>query len=275
MDARLIYKKLFLDEGLISSALSLCSANKKRFEKYKSYLLKGKSGKLNGLDALSKLAAVLYTLPEVYRNYVKKGIPAEVFFDTFSDIAIWCHNAYVQYCVNGLVNIHWIAKHLSMKIFRIGRLQYEFSRFAVLPHAGIKNVLKCPYRMGEKCITLHIPQGEKLDTDSCLYSLKSANAFFETFFPEYEYRCYTVITWLLNPDLVKVLGSDSNIVKFGKMFTLLGYVADSDMNERRVFGYKKDRANYVADNALRKYTLDRIKKGKPLYSYNGYRDKNI
>lgn len=96
MDARLIYKKLYLDEDLISSALSLCSANKKRFEKYKSYLLKGKSGKLNGLDALSKLAAVLYTLPEVYRNYVKKGIPAEVFFDTFSDIAIWCHNAYVQ-----------------------------------------------------------------------------------------------------------------------------------------------------------------------------------
>lgn len=162
-----------------------------------------------------------------------------------------------------------------MKIFRIGRLQYEFSRFAILPHAGIKNILKCPYRMGEKCITLHIPQGEKLDTDSCLYSLKSANAFFETFFPEYEYRCYTVITWLLNPDLVNVLGSESNIVKFGKMFTLLGRVPDSDMNERRVFGYKKDRANYVADNALRKYTLNRIKKGKPLYSYNGYRDKNV
>ena len=70
MNDRLLYKKLYLDEDLISSALSLCSSNKKRFEKYKSYLLKGKSGKLNGLDALSTLAAVLFTLPDVFLYYV-------------------------------------------------------------------------------------------------------------------------------------------------------------------------------------------------------------
>lgn len=266
-----LYENLNLDENLLSSALELCNADKVRFEKYKTCLLKGKSKKLEKLSALEKLAAVLYTLPAVYCNYKKKGIPDEIFFDTFSDIKIWCDNAFEQYGVKGLVNIHWIAKHLSMKIFKIGRLQYEFSRFAILPHAGLKNVLKCPYRLGEKCITLHIQQGEKLDTCRCFGSLKSADAFFEKYYPGYKYRSYTVITWLLNPDLESVLGSDSNIVKFGKLFTLLGRVPDSDMNERRVFGYKKDRENYVADNALRKFVLDRIKKGKPLYSYNGYR----
>lgn len=216
---------------------------------------------------------MLSALPHVFENYARKGIPERIFFDTFSDVKIWCDNAFEQYGKRGLVNIRWIAKHVSMKIFRIGRLQYEFSRFAILPHAKISEVLKCPYRLGEKCVTLHIPQGEKLDNDACVKSLGEANAFFTKYYPAYKYRCYTVITWLLDPDLEKVLGSDSNIVRFGKMFTLLGYVPDSDMNERRVFGYAKDRANYVADNALRKYTLDRIKNGKPLYSYNGFRDK--
>ena len=270
----MLYKNLNMDEELISSALELCNADKACFEKYKTYLLNGKSEKLKKLSALEKLAAVLYTLPAVYGNYKKHDIPEDIFFDTFSDIKVWCDNAFEQYGVKGLVNIHWLAKHLSMKIFKIGRLQYEFSKFAILPHVGIKNVLKCPYRLGEKCVTLHIQQGEKLDTRRCFDSLKSANAFFEKYFPDYKYRCYTVITWLLNPDLENVLGSDSNIVKFGKMFTLLGRAPDSDMNERRVFGYKKDRENYVADNALRRYVLDRINKGKPLYSYNGFRPKN-
>ena len=270
-----LYKNLNLDKDLISSALELCYADKTRFDKFKTYLLKGKSGKLKKLSALEKLAAVLYALPDVYENYKKNGIPDEIFFDTFSDIKIWCDNAFEQYGVKGLVNIHWIAKHLSMKIFRIGRLQYEFSRFAILPHAGIMNILKCPFCLGERCITLHISQGEKLDMCRCSDSLERANAFFEKYYPGYKYRCYTVITWLLNPDLESVLGRDSNIVKFGKMFTLLGRVPDSDMNERRVFGYKKDRVNYVADNALRKYTLDRISKGKPLYSYNGFLDRHL
>ena len=273
MDANIIYSRLNIDADLLNAALDIAHKERARLERFVAPLFKGKTGKTKKLDPIEKLALVLSALPQVFEKYTLKGIPEQIFFDTFSDIKIWCDNAFEQYKKRGLVNIRWIAKHLSMKIFRIGRLQYEFSRFAILPHAKIGNVLKCPYRIGEKCVTLHIPQGEKLDNDACIKSLEEANAFFAKYYPDYKYRCYTVITWLLNPDLENVLGKDSNIVRFGKMFTLLGYVPDSDMNERRVFGYAKDRANYIADNALRKYTLDRIKNGKPLYSYNGFRDK--
>lgn len=273
MDEKTIYSKLNIDERLLADALDVAKKNATKLSKLLPLLLKGKSGKAKKLDPTERLALVLLALPRVYENYARNGIPDEIFFDTFSDVRIWCDNAAEQYGAYGLVNIRWIAKHVSMRIFRIGRLQYEFSRFAILPHAGLKNVINCPYRLGERCITVHIPQGEKLDTERCLQSFESANAFFKKYYPNYRYRCYTVITWLINPALAEVLGEDSNIVRFGRLFTLLGRVPDSDMNERRVFGYKKDRENYSPKNALQRYTYERIKNGKPLYSYNGFRDK--
>ena len=268
-----IAEKLNIEKSTITKTSAWAAKNSADLEKYTTYLLKGKCRAIKDFSPLAKLALVINALPYVYKKYSDKNIDEKIFFDTFSDIAIWCENAREQYGVEGLVNIKWISKHISMKIFRIGRLQYEFSRFAILPHAGIKNILSCPYILGEKCITLHIPQGEKLDNDACKKSLGLADSFFSEHYPDYKYRCYTVITWLLNPELENVLGNESNIVKFGKMFKLLGRVPDSDMNERRVFGYKKDRKNYKPTNALQHYTLDRINKGLPLYSYNGYRDK--
>lgn len=269
-----IYKNLNLDTNLLESALKHAKQKENYFKKLIPALLKGKTSAVNKSDPMDKLALVLLALPYTYEKYRQMQIDDSVFISTFSDVKIWCDNAFEQYGVKGLVNIRWIAKHLSLRIFRIGRLQYEFSRFAILPNAGIKNIISCPYRLGEKCITLHIPQGEKLDNALCRQSLEDATEFFSKHFPYYKYRCYTVITWILNPELEKVLGKDSNIVKFGKMFTLLGRVPDSDMNERRVFGYKKDRENYMPSNALQRYALERIKKGKPLYSYNGFLPKN-
>lgn len=266
-----ICAKLNIDETLAAKAAVYSDG--KTVRDGVRLLLKGKTRFARKLNGLQKLALVLAALPQTYENYMRKGIDEKIFFDTFSDVKIWCDNGYEQYGEEGLANIKWIAKHLSMKIFRIGRLQYEFSHFMILPHAKLKDVAKCPYRLGEKCITLHIPQGEKLDTDKCLESLKEANVFFEKYYPDYKYRCYTVITWLVNPDLENVLSKDSNIVKFGKLFNILGYVPDSDMNERRIFGYNKDRANYAPENALQEYTLSRIQKKLPLYSYNGYRAK--
>lgn len=269
-----IYKNLNLDKDLLESALRLARQKDLILKKRLPDLLKGKTAAIKKSEPLENLALILLALPYTYEKYRQMQIDDSVFISTFSDIKIWCDNAFEQYGVKGLVNIRWIAKHLSLRIFRIGRLQYEFSRFAILPNAGIKNIISCPYRLGEKCITLHIPQGEKLDNALCRQSLEDATEFFSKHFPDYKYRCYTVITWLLNPELGEVLGKDSNIVKFGKMFTLLGRVPDSDMNERRVFGYKKDRKNYMPSNALQRYTLDRIKKEKPLYSYNGFLPKN-
>lgn len=273
MTTKEIIYKLNLDKNLSEPAIKWIEGNSLLCQKYSSQLLKNKLNNISKLDNIKKLAIVLYTLPFTYKAYIDKGIDENIFWDTMSDIKIWCKNDFERFNTLGLDNIHWIKKHLTLKIFRLKRLQFEFSRFMVLPHAKFKDILKCPFRLGEKCITLHIPQGEKLDNELCKQSLSMANEFFAKYYPDYKYHSYTVITWLLNPDFENVLNEDSNIVKFGKMFDLLGYVPDSDMNERRVFGYDKDRKSYNPKNALQLYTLSRIQNKKPLYSYNGYRAK--
>ena len=273
MTEKEIYEKLGLETELLCEALEWREEHPAECAHYSTALMKGKPKKLRKANAVAKLAAVLAALPSTYADYAERGIPDEIFFDTFRDISVWCENGYKQYGEKGLNNVKWLARHLTMRLFRLGRLQFEFSRFVVIPNAGLGNILKCPYRQGKKCIAVHIPQGEKLDYARVLDSFKQADEFFTEFYPEYRYRVYNTVTWLLNPEFAEVLGSDSNIARFGMLFTLLGRAPDCDMNERRVFGYEKDRAHYAPRNALQLYTLNRIEAGLPLWSYNGYRPR--
>lgn len=273
MTEKEIYEKLGLETELLCEALEWREDHPAECARYSTALMNGKPKKLRKANAVAKLAAVLAALPSTYADYAERGIPDGIFFDTFRDISVWCENGYKQYGEKGLNNVKWLARHLTMRLFKLGRLQFEFSRFVVIPNAGMKNILKCPYRLGEKCIAVHIPQGEKLDYARVLDSFKQADEFFTEFYPEYRYRVYNTVSWLLNPEFTEVLGSDSNIARFGKLFTLLGRAPDCDMNERRVFGYEKDRAHYAPRNALQLYTLNRIEAGLPLWSYNGYRPR--
>lgn len=273
MTEKEIYEKPGLETELLCEALEWRKEHPAECARYSAALMKGKPKKLRKANAVAKLAAVLAALPSTYADYAERGIPDEIFFDTFRDISVWCENGYKQYGEKGLNNVKWLARHLTMRLFKLGRLQFEFSRFVVIPNAGLGNILKCPYRLGEKCIAVHIPQGEKLDYARVLDSFKQADEFFTEFYPEYRYRVYNTVSWLLNPEFTEVLGSDSNIARFGKLFTLLGRAPDCDMNERRVFGYEKDRAHYAPRNALQLYTLNRIEAGLPLWSYNGYRPR--
>lgn len=270
-----LFQKLGISESLYLKAEKVSKTEEAAVNKYAARLVNGKRTplKLKKKDGVFNLAVVLCAMRETEKRYAALGIPEKIFSDTFRDVGYWCDNALEQYSEEGLKNVKWIKKHLSLRVFRLGRLQFEFSRFVFLPNAGIGNILKCPFRGMEKCIAVHVPQGEKLDFDECLKSFDEADAFFEKYFPRYRYRVYDIVSWLLNPDLKSVLNENSNILRFASLFTLYGRVPDSDMNERRIFGYAKARDEYVPRNALQRYTLERINAGKPLYSYNGYRKK--
>lgn len=241
-------------------SVNLC-ANKMR---------KGKLNCLKKLSPVARLASTLVAATKAYDDYLSLGICDDVFFDTMSDIRVWCENDRQRYSRTGLENIWWLSKHVRLKIFKIGRLQFEFSRFYFLPTTTLSQFAKCPYRLGEKCLTVHIPQGAPLLFEQCKESIKNAKAFFAKYFPDFSFRAITTHTWLLNPDFAKVLSDKSNIVKFASLFTVCGYSRDTDMNARRVFGYGTAREDYVPFNALSLYTLERLNKGKPLYSYLGY-----
>src|SRR5699024_7805843 len=133
-----------------------------------------------------------------------------IFYDTMDDIRIWCENNNNK----GLKNYRWLKNHVSLELFKIGRLQYQFytckSRF-------LKYSL-LPFDYGEKVIYVHIPQGEKLVYSDCVSSIKEAKIFFEKYFPGYSYRFFFCESWLLFAENWQFMEPSSNILQFSSLF---------------------------------------------------------
>lgn len=74
---------------------------------------------------------------------------------------------------------------------------------------------------GDKIIALHIPVGGAFTPDVIDETLTLTKDFVNTYFPEWKWRGFTCDSWLLDPQLEELLGEDSNIVKFGRRFSLV------------------------------------------------------
>jgi len=48
-----------------------------------------------------------------------------------------------------------------------------------------------------------------------------AKTFYRKYFPEYDFKGFICHSWLLSPGLSQVLPETSNIIKFGKRFTII------------------------------------------------------
>ena len=59
---------------------------------------------------------------ETYEKYQRAGIGDRVFFDTFSDIAVWCQVCFRRYGEYGIQEYEWLWRHVEMTLFRLGRL---------------------------------------------------------------------------------------------------------------------------------------------------------
>jgi len=70
----------------------------------------------------------------------------------------------------------------------------------------------------DKVISIHIPADGKLDDAAVRATYPEMQKFVETYFPDFDYKAFYCASWLLDPTLEELLGSESNIVKFGKGF---------------------------------------------------------
>ena len=165
-------------------------------------------------DGVKNLLHYLYFCEETKKRYALRGIPDDVLFETLSDLVIWTE---IWSGVKGtlyLGELPWLALHLSARLFKVGRLQFAFP-----PSEGAEH---------EGTLEVHIPAAGKLDTEKSQASIDEARCFFAKYFPEYEYDRFTCDSWLLDETLKKYLKPESNIVRFGDLFTRVSQVdADS------------------------------------------------
>lgn len=157
------------------------------------------------------LVMFLYFCEELSQKYEEKGIPREILLDTIDDFKISVKR---QYDIDGRIGIVMasvLAKHLSMKLFRLGRLQFCMEPFAIdLPEKGLSK--------GSPVLDIHIPVGNSITKDALNHSFKLADEFFGKYFPDYHYDYYMCHSWLLDETLKKFLKEGSNILEFQNLF---------------------------------------------------------
>ena len=129
----------------------------------------------------------------------------------------------------------------------------------VLPAAGWREVLA----PGDKALAVHIPSGGPLDHAECGESFASAVLFFREKFPTYKSRAFTCLSWLVCPELERVLPASANIVRFLREWCLHPCAGASvQPTLRRVFGSDNiDPATAPRDSSLRRAIAGHLQAG--------------
>lgn len=192
----------------------------------------------------------------VWEKYAAKGISRKIYVDTFYDLTLWCGNCHRDFGEYGINEYGWFFRHLDMTLFRLGRLQFELLASPWEIRERVPQIQK-----GDPVISVHIPQGEKLDPAAVHSSLQQAYEFLGTDKP---YLCHS---WLLYPGLREILNKDSNILKFQEEFQLEAVDYAEREGEQRIFDVlKDDPLEYPENTSLQRNTKKYLLTGKRLGS---------
>jgi len=165
-------------------------------------------------DGKRNLLSFLFMCSALEEKYLSRGVGEDILLDTLSDVVIWT-NTYSE--LKGelwLGETGWLKRHMSMTLFRLGRLQFGFGEAeADVPEIGLSK--------GDPIMEIHIPEGPALTPEACQDSIARARAFFAEYYPEYEYKCFTCHSWLLDDSLKELLSPDSNILRFQELFHIV------------------------------------------------------
>ncbi len=138
-----------------------------------------------------------------------------------------------------------------------------------LPKKDWKRILS----RGDNVISLHIPAGGGLTDEAVDDAIAKAREFVDTYFPDYKYKAFDCHSWLLDPQLISLLGENTNISKFCKRFRPITHHSRGEAVYNFVF-FKSD-MNFRVEDLPENTNLERSLKrhflqGKAIYETYGY-----
>jgi hypothetical protein len=157
----------------------------------------------------------LSTLDDVRRFHQSRGISDDVSWTTLADLG---RQMALHRQIRGAGGVHarpWLTRHFRGVIYRLGRLQFN-----MFPFRGA--VDGSPLQDSEWVLGVHIPETGPLTPAECEDSFLQAAEFFALHFPEHRWRHAVCTSWLLDRQLAEYLPADSNIIRFGQRFSLVG-----------------------------------------------------
>ena len=156
---------------------------------------------LLGDDDMGMLTLQLLAAAESRERWEQMGIPEEIFLDTMKCFSRFLRETRVRLGRDCFDRGWWTWRQLSMRLFRLGTLEYE-----LLPQRGL--------------VSVHIPSDADLSPEAVDASLETAREFFRKFYPAYAGADFVCESWLLSPELPPFLPEGSRILGFQQRFSL-------------------------------------------------------
>ena len=175
-------------------------------------------------DGWKMLYFMLQAVRSSHEKYSRRGITDEVFTATmccFSRFVSEYKKIYGRY---GFDRDFWTGRQLSLKLFRLGELEYEETA-----------------ENGNKAVSIHIPSDAVISKENCRHSIETAYAFFKEQDEEYADTPYYCESWLLSPALKKLLPDTSKIIQFQNLFAI--QETDEDSMEYMYWIFQSDGKN--------------------------------
>ena len=126
---------------------------------------------------------------------------------------------------------------------------------------------------GDPVVSLHIPGEGRLDPELVDETLADTKKFIADYLPDFKYKAFYCHSWLLDPQLEELVGSESNIVKFGKRFIRQTGKSGGGAIFSFVFlnpGAKNDLDSLPENTRLTKALKYHYLDGKRIYEVFGY-----
>ncbi len=210
---------------------------------------------------LLQVFAVAHMADHALKVNTRRGIPRDITVATLKDVNNWVKNHMVETGTLGISRLGWLTGHNLGHLLKVGRLQFVYEK------ASPDFIEKC------HVLATHIPQGEPLDFDACLDSFKQAAELFSRLFPEDPPKYFVCSSWLLSPDLPKVVDEGSNICRFMRLWTQTPCEGDGGAQAKeRVFGFGFDGniENAPENTSLQRKLKALILSGDNVRSSRGY-----
>lgn len=203
--------------------------------------------------------------------YVRFGIPDEIFVASVTDLRYKTTECKLVEGEYGTFVADWYRGFFEMRIFALGRLQFDKRPLAVdCTVDGVELTADTP------SVYIHIPRNEEpLSPEAAHASYALAKEFFKKYFPEIfigDKLVFSCSSWLLFEEHRRILKPTANIIHFMNDFTIVKtYLSDGYKGVWRLFDtkYCDDPDALPTDSSLRRAYVQMIKEGKPIGGAQG------
>lgn len=209
---------------------------------------------------------LVFLTPQLHKYYDEKGYSEDVYNDSVLDLKWKLLECKTNYDVWGTFVAHWTIELFKLKIFGMGRLQFEPNLCLYDYSDGDLTVQK-----GDIVLDTHIPSCGPLKREDCLKSYQKAEVFFANYFKNRP-TVFSCNSWLLYPENKLFLPSYSRILEFADDYRIVHSGDDpSNSNAWRIFNTREKIENpedYPQESSLQRAFVSWLKQGGTIG--NGY-----